>query len=69
MRLAKTPALRLLVLRLSDLGYKVRSMGMVWKNGICIEHANTDIRVALMVDAANDLYPDWQAGYQQQQKN
>ena len=65
---SKAPALRLLVLHLSELGYKVRSMGIVWKNGVCVEHSNTDVRVALMVDDPNDLYPDWQAGYQQQQK-
>lgn len=68
MKLSKSPVLQLLIQRLSEIGYKVRSMGIVWKNGICVEHPSTDVRVALMVDDTNDFYPDWQAGYQQQQK-
>jgi hypothetical protein len=68
LKLSKTPILRLMVQRLSEMGYKICSMGIVWKNGICIEHTNSDVRVALMVDDANDFYPDWQAGYRQQQK-
>jgi hypothetical protein len=66
--LSTNSVLRLLVQRLSEMGYKVSSMGIVWKNGICIEHLSSDVRVALMVDDANDMYPDWQAGYRQQQK-
>jgi hypothetical protein len=68
LKLSKTPILLLLVQRLTELGYKVCSMGIVWKNGICVEHSISDVRVALMVDDSNGFYPDWQAGYLQQQK-
>jgi hypothetical protein len=65
---SSNPMRWLLVRRLAQQGYKLRSMGIVWKNGICVEHPNTDARVALMVDDVLDMYQDWVSCYRQQQK-
>lgn len=60
------PAQRLLARLLTEQGYVVRSMGVVWKNGICIEHPNFDNRAALMVDCAGESLQDWHSCYRQQ---
>lgn len=64
----KNALLNLLVDRLSDRGYKLCSMGVVWKNGICVEHPECDERVALVIDDVSETYQDWVCSYRQQQK-
>jgi hypothetical protein len=59
-------AQQLLVRMLSARGFTVRSMGVVWKNGFCIEHSGSDDRAALMVDCLEVTNEEWQAGYRQQ---
>lgn len=51
---------------LVDLGYKVRSMGKVWKNGICVEHPKADSRVGLFVECVEDSIQDWHLAFKQQ---
>jgi hypothetical protein len=66
-QLAKSqPIHRLLARLLTEQGYGVRSMGVVWKNGICVEHPNSDMRAALMVDCSEESLQDWHASYRQQ---
>lgn len=60
------PAQLLLAELLTEQGFTVRSMGIVWKNGICIEHPESDMRAAVMVDCAEELLQHWHASYSQQ---
>jgi hypothetical protein len=59
---------RLLVRRLHEKGYKICCMGVVLKDGICVEHPESDERVALIVDDILETYQDWCTSYRQQQK-
>lgn len=49
---------------LQDRGFTVSDMGVIWKNGICVENGNT--RVALLVDGDEFSRQDWKASYGQQ---
>jgi hypothetical protein len=60
------PAQVLLERLLTESGYTVRSMGVVWKNGISVEHASSDTRVAVIVDCAGDSPQEWLSSYKQQ---
>ena len=64
----KNALLHLLVDRLSDRGYRLCSMGVVWNNGICVEHPECDERVALVMHDVSETYQDWVRSYRQQQK-
>lgn len=59
-------ARHLLTKLLTHAGYTVRSMGVIWKNGLCIEHQTSDLRAALMIDGAEASVQEWQASYSQQ---
>lgn len=56
----------LLVKLLTDVGYSVRSMGVVWKGGLCVESTGSDTRAAVMLDCGNGSAQDWQESYTQQ---
>ncbi len=58
----------LLVQRLIEQGYKLCCMGVVWNNGVCVEHPESDERVALIIDDVSETYHDWFRSYRQQQK-
>ena len=58
----------LLVQRLEERGYKLCCMGVVWNNGICVEHPESDERIALIIDDVSETYHDWVRSYRQQQK-
>lgn len=60
------PVQRLLARVLTEQGFHVRSMGVVWKNGLCVEHPDSDMRAALMVDCGEGSLQEWNASYQQQ---
>lgn len=60
------PAQCLLDNLLTERGYIVRSMGVVWTAGICVEHPESDLRAALMVDCLEDTHEDWYSSYRQQ---
>jgi len=45
-------------------GYTIADMGIVWKNGICVE--SKDFRAALIVDGEELCSQDWQTSYNQQ---
>jgi hypothetical protein len=51
---------------LMDMGYKVHSMGRVWKNGICVEHPDADTRVGLLVECVEESMQEWFLGFKQQ---
>ena len=51
---------------LSERGFLVSDMGIVWKNGICVEHTKSESRVALIVDCDEISSAEWKAGYVQQ---
>jgi AAA domain len=54
---------------LEQRGFLVRSMGVVWRNAICVEHESEDRRAALIVDSAGDSsssVQEWLASYAQQ---
>lgn len=44
----------------------MRSMGIVWKNGLSIEHPETDLRAAIMIDCTELASGDWKLHYEQQ---
>jgi hypothetical protein len=50
--------------RLQSKGYQVFDMGVIWKNGICVE--NEDTRVAIMVDCEESQESQWLYSYSQQ---
>ena len=60
--------LHLLVDRLILRGYRLCTMGVVWTNGLCVEHPECDERVALVIDNVKETYQDWVRSYRQQQK-
>ncbi|KAL3934383.1 MAG: hypothetical protein SGBAC_009891 [Bacillariaceae sp.] len=49
---------------LQDNGYTIADMGIVWKNGVCVEGQKN--RAALIVDGEELCSQDWQASYNQQ---
>jgi hypothetical protein len=54
---------------LEQRGFIVRSMGIVWRHAICVEHESEDRRAALIVDSTGDLsssVQEWLASYAQQ---
>jgi hypothetical protein len=59
---------RLLIAQLRKRGFKIFEMGVVWKDGICVEHCESDKRVALIIDNVSEMYQDWLRSYRQQQK-
>jgi hypothetical protein len=59
---------RLLIAQLRKRGFKIYEMGVVWKDGICVEHCESDKRVALIIDNVSEMYQDWLRSYRQQQK-
>lgn len=64
----KSTLRHLLVQRLTERGYKLCCMGVVWSNGVCVEHPESDERVALIIDDISETYHDWVRSYRQQQK-
>ena len=56
----------LLTKLLTQAGYFVRPMGVVWKNGLSVEHPRSDMRAALMIDCAEASVQEWQKSYSQQ---
>lgn len=65
---SKNALRHLLVVRLIEQGYKICCMGVVWNDGICVEHPECDERVALIIDDVSKTYQDWVRSYRQQQK-
>lgn len=57
---------RLLKKLLSGRGFHVRDMGAVWKNAICIEHADADTRAGVMIDCDGESQHEWRTNYHQQ---
>jgi hypothetical protein len=51
---------------LKDRGFAIRSMGVVWPNAICIEHGDSDIRAAMLVDCEGGSPQEWQTSYARQ---
>ncbi|CAJ1931682.1 unnamed protein product [Cylindrotheca closterium] len=49
---------------LQDNGYAITDMGIVWKNGLCVEGKKN--RAALIVDGEELCSQDWQTSYNQQ---
>eukprot|EP00980_Cylindrotheca_fusiformis_P027759 scaffold22558_cov116-Cylindrotheca_fusiformis.AAC.8 len=49
---------------LQQSGYTVTDMGVIWKNGICVEDGNT--RAALLVDGDELSAQEWLSSYSQQ---
>lgn len=64
--LRHTPAQELLTTLLTQAGYIVRPMDVIWKNGLSVEHPTSDMRAALMVDCAEGSVQEWQTSYRQQ---
>ena len=60
------PAQVFLKRALSKRGFSVRGMGIVWKNGICVEHESGDNRVALLVEGAGESLQQWKSSFEQQ---
>jgi len=60
------PVRSLLEKLLKERGFAVRSMGIVWKNALCVEHRMSDTRAALIVDCSGEDQQEWQASYNQQ---
>ena len=56
----------LLTQLLRDRGYSVRSMGIVWNGGLCVENHSTDRRASIFLDCVEVANQDWQASYLQQ---
>ena len=51
---------------LVERGFSVRSMGAVWKNGLCVEEEDGDNRVGLLVEGAGESQQEWQSSFLQQ---
>jgi hypothetical protein len=66
--MSKNSLRQLLNARLMTRGYKTCCMGVVWNDGICVEHPDCDERVALIIDDVSETYQDWVRSYRQQQK-
>ena len=66
--MSKNSLRQLLIVRLMKRGYKTCSMGVVWNDGICVEHPECDVRVGLIIDDVSETYQDWVSSYRQQQK-
>ena len=47
-------------------GFTVRGMGVVWKNGLCVEQAEGDNRAALMVEGVGETEQQWHLTFSQQ---
>jgi len=47
-------------------GYAVRSMGVVWKDALCIEHFGSNERAALKVENSGESEQEWQRSVTQQ---
>jgi hypothetical protein len=65
-RKRRTNGTQILKQLLEQRGYSINNMGIVWKNGICIEHPNSETRAALLVDCDEDSDQEWQSSYNQQ---
>jgi hypothetical protein len=60
-------SIRLLLTKLlRERGFTVRDMGIVWKEGLCVEHPASDRRAALLVDCAGEPLREWLASYSQE---
>jgi hypothetical protein len=64
----KKPLRHILIRKMKKQGYTLSNMGVVWKDGICVEHPECDDRVALIIGDASETYQDWYESYHQQQK-
>ena len=51
---------------LGDRGYDLSSMGEVWENAICVEHQDSDVRAAILVDCEGESNQEWRSGFMQQ---
>jgi hypothetical protein len=51
---------------LSDRGFVVRDMGVVWKTALCIEHESSDTRAAVLVECSGESFQVWHSSYKQQ---
>ena len=56
----------LLTKLLTQTGYIVRPMGVIWKRGLSVEHPTSDTRAALMIDCAEGSVQEWQSSFSQQ---
>jgi hypothetical protein len=63
---ASCPVQILLRKSLEQRGFLIRCMGVVWKNGLCVEQRDSDNRVALLVEGAGESQQQWQASFAQQ---
>ena len=57
---------KLLSTLLKERGYKVRPMGKVWPNALCVESDGSDARVAILVDCVGEPAHEWALSYSQQ---
>jgi hypothetical protein len=51
---------------LEDRGYRVRKMGKVWSNAICVENESSDARASVLIDCVGEPAHEWAASYAQQ---
>ena len=53
--------------KLISKGYHLVDMGVIWKNGLCVEQKeNSDTRVAIMVDCEESQKSEWLSSFSQQ---
>jgi len=52
--------------RLTDAGFVVRPMGVVWNRAICVENASTGTRAAISIENGGEVEQEWAANLDQQ---